>query len=77
MNTDFCNGKACKVDSEKLKEKILKECELLLETTLQKGYFPGSQPVAVEKKDFEVLKEKKYETTPPNKSNNEDIILIL
>ena len=75
MNTDFCNGKACKVDSEKLKEKILKECELLLETTLQKGYFPGSQPVAIEKKDFEVLKEKKYVVC--EKSDGERGILIL
>jgi hypothetical protein len=75
MNTDFCNGKACKVDSEKLKEKILKECELLLETSLQKDYFPGPQPVAVEKKDFEVLKKKKYVVC--EKTDGERGILIL
>jgi len=75
MNTDFCNGKACKVDSEKLKEKILKECENLIGVTIQKGYFPGSQPVAVEKKDFTVLKEKKYVVC--EKSDGERGILAL
>jgi hypothetical protein len=56
MNVDFCNSKAYLVDSDDLREKIMLECDALFGFKLKRGYFPGSQPVAVERKDLENLK---------------------
>jgi hypothetical protein len=75
MNIDFCNSKAFKIDSDELKEKIMLECDLLFGFKLKRGYFPGSQPVAIEKKDFEKLKTEEYMVC--EKTDGERAILLL
>jgi mRNA guanylyltransferase len=57
MNVEFCNGKAFKINAPELNEKVLVECESLFGTKIKRNYFPGPQPVAVELKDLEILKE--------------------
>jgi hypothetical protein len=57
MNVSFCNSNAFKIDTPELKEKVYLECEKLFKTTLKRNYFPGPQPVAIELKDIEKLKE--------------------
>ena len=59
-SVSFCNGTAFKIDNAGLKEKIFLECERLFGHKLKRDYFPGPQPVAIEKKDFMVLKKNKY-----------------
>jgi mRNA guanylyltransferase len=54
--TVFCNGFAHKIDNPVLKEKIMCECDRLFGFPIKRDYFPGPQPVTVEKKDFETLK---------------------
>ena len=53
----FCNGKVFKLTAEILKEKIMKECERLFGFQLKRGYFPGPQPVAIEKKDISHIRD--------------------
>ena len=52
MNVDFCNAKAYLIDSKELREKIFLECERIMETQLKRDSFPGSQPVAIERKNM-------------------------
>ena len=73
MNVNFYNSKAYLIDSKELKEKVFLECESLFGRTLKREQFPGSQPVAVEKKNLP-LKEK-YMIC--EKSDGERSILIL
>ena len=56
MNIDFCNSNAFKIDSVELKEKIFLECDNLFGFSLRRDYFPGPQPVTIERKDLEKLK---------------------
>ena len=48
-----------KITNEIITEKIKKEFERLLGVTGM-NTFPGSQPVAIEKKDLIILKKKEY-----------------
>jgi hypothetical protein len=57
MSVPFCDGQSFKIDSDELKEKINIECEKLFKTTIKRGYFPGPQPVTIEIKDIQKLKE--------------------
>jgi hypothetical protein len=57
MNVTFCNSNAFKIDTPELKEKVYLECEKIFNTILKRNYFPGPQPVAIEMKDIEKLKE--------------------
>jgi hypothetical protein len=75
MNIDFCNGKVFKVMAEALKEKIMKECDRLFGFQLKRGYFPGPQPVAIEKKDISYIKANDYVVC--EKTDGERGILIL
>jgi len=52
MNVEFCNSKAYIIDSKELKEKVFLECESLFGCSLKRDYFPGPQPVALERKNF-------------------------
>lgn len=73
MNVDFYNSKAYLIDSKELKEKVFLECESLLGKTLKREQFPGSQPVAIEKKDLPL--KQKYMIC--EKSDGERAMLIL
>jgi hypothetical protein len=75
MNVDFCNSKAYKVDSNDLKEKLMLECDKLFGFKLKRGYFPGSQPVAVELKDLDTLKKEEYMVC--EKTDGERAVLLL
>ena len=55
MNIDFCNSKAFKIDSDELKEKVMVVCDTLFGMKLKRDYFPGPQPVAIEKKNYSEL----------------------
>ena len=57
MNVEFCNSTAFKIDNKDVKEKVYIECERLFDLKLKRDYFPGPQPVAVEIKDIQKLKE--------------------
>lgn len=74
MNIDFYNSKAFKIDSPELKEKIFLKCEQILQTVLKRDYFPGAQPVTIEKKDLMKLKQN-YMVC--EKSDGERGVLIL
>lgn len=56
MNVEFYNSSAFKIDNEEIKEKVYLECEKLFKMKLKRDYFPGPQPVTVEIKDIENLK---------------------
>jgi mRNA guanylyltransferase len=56
MNVEFCNGHAFKIDAHDLKEKIMLECDNIFGTKLRRNCFPGPQPVAIEIKDLDKLK---------------------
>ncbi len=56
MNVEFCNGKAFKINASELNEKVMVECEKLFGKSIKRNNFPGPQPVAVEIKDLEMLK---------------------
>lgn len=75
MNTKFCNGSAFKIANAGLKDKVRKECELLLGVSIHKDYFPGPQPVTVEVKDFEKLRSEKYMVC--EKSDGERYVMML
>jgi len=75
MNVDFCNSKAYRVESSDLKEKIMLECDTLFGFKLKRGYFPGSQPVAVEIKDLDTLKKEEYMVC--EKTDGERAVLLL
>ena len=75
MNVEFYNSKAFKINSDDLKEKIFIECEMLLGMKLKRDYFPGAQPVTVERKNFETIKKEKYMIC--EKSDGERAVLIL
>ena len=75
MNVNYYNSKAFKINSAELKEKIFVECETLLDMKLKRDYFPGAQPVTVERKNFETLKKEKYMIC--EKSDGERAVLIL
>ena len=75
MSVEFCNSKAFKIDNAELKEKIIAECERLLQTKFKKDHFPGPQPVTVELKDFKKLKTEEYMVC--EKSDGERAILLL
>ena len=64
-----------KITNEVLIEKIKKELERLMEVVIDNNTFPGSQPVAIEKKDFPILKKKEYVVC--EKTDGERIILIM
>jgi len=51
------------------------ECDSLFGFKLKRGYFPGPQPVTVEKKDFSLLKKEDYMVC--EKSDGERAILLL
>jgi mRNA guanylyltransferase len=74
MNVDFCNAKAFKIDSKELKEKIFLECDSLFGFSLKRNKFPGPQPVTIERKDLDLLKEN-YMVC--EKSDGERAILLL
>jgi mRNA guanylyltransferase len=73
MNVEFCNTKAYLIDSKDLKEKVFLECESLFGKSLKRDYFPGPQPVAIERKNLP-LKDK-YMVC--EKSDGERAILLL
>ena len=75
MEISFGNGKSSIIDSELLKNKIIQECEHLMEIKIKDGHFPGSQPVAIEKKDLDILNKKKYVIC--EKTDGERAILLL
>jgi hypothetical protein len=75
MNIDFCNSKAYLVENDKLRESVMKECDSLLGLTLKRDYFPGPQPVAVEKKDFPTLEKNKYMVC--EKTDGERAVLMM
>jgi mRNA guanylyltransferase len=56
MNVDFCASKAFKIDSKELKDKLFIEIGSLIGIKLKDDYFPGAQPVTIEKKDINKLK---------------------
>ena len=56
MNVPFCNSNAFKIDSIDLKERVYLECEKLFETKLKRDHFPGPQPVTIEMKNLNNLK---------------------
>ena len=74
MNVEFCNSKAFKVDSNDLKEKIFLKCDNLFGFSLKRDYFPGPQPVTIEKKNLNQLKN---EYIVCEKSDGERAILLL
>ena len=71
----FCNGNAFKIENEVLKEKIMVECDRLFGFTIKRDYFPGPQPVTVEKKDFELLKKEEYVVC--EKTDGERYVMLL
>jgi hypothetical protein len=75
MNVEFCNSKAYLIENNELKEKIMKKCEVLIGFELKRDYFPGPQPVAVEKKDFPTLEKGGYMVC--EKTDGERAILLL
>ena len=75
MNIPFCNGQAFKITTQSLKDKVMKECDVLFGFTLKRDYFPGPQPVTVEKKDFGMLKKNNYVVC--EKSDGERGIMLL
>ena len=74
MNVEFCNSRAFKIDSRELREKIFLKCESILGMGLKRDYFPGAQPVTIEKKDILKLKQN-YMVC--EKSDGERGVLIL
>jgi hypothetical protein len=64
-----------KITNELITEKIKKEFERLLGVVIENNMFPGSQPVAIEKKDLIILKKKEYVVC--EKTDGERIILII
>ena len=75
MNVEFCNSKAFKIESNDLKEKVMLVCDSLFGIKLKRGYFPGPQPVAVEKKNLTDLIKNEYMVC--EKSDGERAILLL
>ena len=55
MNVKFCASSAFIIQNDELKEKIFNECEKLLSIKLKRSHFPGPQPVAIERKDLDIL----------------------
>ena len=74
MNISFCNTEAFKIESNELKEKMFLECDSLFGFTLKRDYFPGPQPVTIEKKDIEKLKN---EYMVCEKTDGDRAVLIL
>ena len=75
MNVNFCNSKAFKIDSNDLREKVMVVCDSLFKMKLKRGYFPGPQPVAIEKKNYSELIKNEYMVC--EKSDGERAILLL
>ena len=71
----FGNSVAFLVDNDVLKEKIFKEVENILNIICKRDHFPGPQPVAVMKKDFETLKTQRYVVC--EKTDGERHVLLL
>lgn len=71
----FCNGSAFMINNDSLREKIFVKCEELLGIKLKINYFPGPQPVTVEKKDIATLSNKRYMVC--EKSDGERYVMIL
>ena len=74
MNVEFCNSNAFKIDSVELKEKIFLECESIFGFNLKRDYFPGPQPVTIERKNINQLKN---DYMICEKSDGERAILLL
>jgi mRNA guanylyltransferase len=74
MSVAFCNSKAFKIDSAELKEKVFLECDNLFGFQLKRDYFPGPQPVTIEKKNLHQLKNNYIVC---EKSDGERAILLL
>jgi hypothetical protein len=72
---NFCNSNVYKINNNGLIQKTFEIIESILENKLNKNFFPGPQPVAVEKKDLELLKKKKYVVC--EKSDGERYLLII
>lgn len=75
MSIPFAKGSAFKIDNVSLITKINDECQRLLKTSFNSNEFPGPQPVAVEKKNFEEMSKKEYVIC--EKTDGERHILIL
>lgn len=75
MSMKFCNGTCEKISNSLLIEKIRKECGRLLEINLPENYFPGPQPVAIEKENIPKLKSGEYVVC--EKTDGERAILLL
>ena len=74
-SVDFCNSTTFKIINDVLKEKIFDVCDSLFGFQLKRNYFPGPQPVTVEKKDIESLKNNDYMVC--EKSDGERYVLLL
>jgi hypothetical protein len=72
----FCNSSVYKISNAYFVETINKNLEKILECELKtsKNIFPGSQPVALEKKNLEILKKNKYVVC--EKSDGERYLLL-
>ena len=72
---NFCNSTVYKLNNAQIKSEVFKKLEQIYSLKLNKNYFPGPQPVAVEKKDIELLKREKYVVC--EKSDGERYSLVL
>lgn len=71
----FCNSTALKVSDSTIIKKVFDKIQLLNNINLKKNNFPGSQPVALEKKNIESLKNNKYVVC--EKTDGERHLLVL
>ena len=74
-HVNFCNSKAFKINNDVLKEKIFVVCDSLFGVILKRDYFPGPQPVTIEKKNIPDLAKNKYMVC--EKSDGERYVMIL
>ncbi len=72
---DFCHSTTFKIDNAQLKEKVLNVCDSLFGFTLKRNYFPGPQPVTIERKDIDLLKKNEYMVC--EKSDGERYVMLL
>lgn len=75
ISEKLCNGTVNKINNSLLISKVLNSFEEILLIKLNCNYFPGPQPVSIEKKTIELLKNKKYVVC--EKTDGERYILLL